>query len=113
MGNADDWIWLHIACPVDGCTNNIETYWSHRNCPNSDKDHDIKINSDGYLKCNACNTKAPLIEWRFDCGCGHGLKEASNIIRLTEILQIMSKSSKDQKFVVRLMKSIGKMFSKD
>ena len=113
MCNVDDWIWLYIACPAEGCTNNIETYWSHRNCPNSDKDHDIKINSAGYLKCAACNANAPLIKWRFDCGCGHGLKEASNIIRLTEILQIMSKSSKDQKFVVRLMKSIGKMFSKD
>jgi hypothetical protein len=112
MSNVNDWIWLFIACPANGCDNNIETYWSHRNCPNSEKDHDIKINSAGYLKCNACNTTAALIKWRFDCGCGHGLKEANNIFRLIEILQIMKHANRaDEKFIGRLMVAIGNMFT--
>ena len=50
MSHIDDWIWLHIPCPVEGCKNNDVTYWTHRNCPFSSKDHDVKINSAGYLK---------------------------------------------------------------
>ena len=94
MSSVDDWIWLHIPCPVDGCTNNDITYWSHRNCPLSEKDHDIKINSSGFLKCDACNAKAALIDWRFDCGCGHGLKSLSrNSNKLFEKILIGRKNN--------------------
>jgi len=51
MSYVNDWIWLHISCPVDGCPNNEITYWSHIGCPFIGKDHDIKLNSAGYLKC--------------------------------------------------------------
>ena len=55
---------------------------------------------------------APLIKWRFDCGIGHGFKEANNIFRLNEILQIMNKASRtDTKFLGRLMIAIGQMFA--
>ena len=112
MSSVDDYIWLYIACPANGCTNNSETYWKHHNCPKDYMDHDIKINSAGYCKCNACNITAPLIKWRFDCGAGHGFKEANNIFRLNEILQIMSKASRaDTKFLGRLMSAIGPMFT--
>lgn len=111
MANIDDWIWLYVPCPVEGCTNNAETYWSHRNCPKDYLDHDIKINSAGYLKCNACEEAAPLIKWRFDCGCGnHGFKEITNLNRLVEVLQIMAKATTDQQFIGRLMGSISVMF---
>ena len=111
MSYIDDYIWLHIPCPVEGCTNNEVTYWSHRNCPNQDKDHDIKINSAGYLKCNACNVKAELIRWRFDCGCSkHGFKEIKNLNRLVEVLQVMAKATTDQAFIGRLMGAVSVMF---
>ena len=88
MSYIDDWIWLHIPCPVENCNNRTVTYWSHRNCPNSDKDHDVKINSIGYLKCNACNIKEELIRWRFGCGWGnHGFNEIKNLIRLVKLWQ--------------------------
>ena len=51
MSYIDDYIWLYIPCPVEGCNNNDETYWAHADCPNDDIDHDVKINSAGYLKC--------------------------------------------------------------
>ena len=110
MSYVNDWIWLHISCPVDGCPNNEITYWSHIRCPFSGKEHDIKLNSAGYLKCSACNASAPLIEWRFDCGIGHGLKHATNLFRLYEILGIMNRATNDQNFCARLMKSVGEMF---
>ena len=53
MSDVNDWIWLFIACPASGCSNNNETYWSHCNCPKNNLDHDIRINSSGYCKCNA------------------------------------------------------------
>ena len=111
MSHINDYIWLYIPCPVDGCTNNDVTYWSHYNCPKSEKDHDVKINSAGYLKCNACSAGAELIRWRFDCGrSSHGFKEIENVNRLCEILQVMSKATTDQKFIVRLMKAVSNMF---
>lgn len=111
MSDTNDWIWLHIPCPVDGCTNNEITYWSHINCPFKDKDHDIKINSDGFLRCEACNSKAALIDWRFDCGCGHGLKSLSrNSNKLYEIINVMNHSTTDKQFLLRLMRSISNMF---
>lgn len=112
MGTANDWIWLHIPCPVDGCTNKEITYWSHRNCPKSQYDHDVKLNSDGYIKCNACEVKGPIIDWRFDCGCGHGLKNATtNIFKLNEMIGIINKATNDTKFCAKLMKNISEMYS--
>jgi len=112
MSNVNDWIWLYIACPANGCTNNNETFWKHYNCPRDNLDHDIKINSAGYCKCNACDITEPLVKWRFNCGSGHGFKEANNIFRLNEILQIMNKASRtDTKFLGRLMIAIGQMFA--
>jgi hypothetical protein len=111
MSYINDWIWLHIPCPVEGCKNNDVTYWAHRNCPYSSKDHDVKINSAGYLKCNACNKKGELIRWRFDCGCGkHGFKEITNLNRLVEVLQVMARATTDQAFIGRLMGAVSVMF---
>ena len=111
MSYIDDYIWLHIPCPVENCSNSEVTYWSHFNCPNYEKDHDIKINSAGYLKCNACNKTAELICWRFDCGCNkHGFKEVTNLNKLVEVLQVMAKATTDQAFIGRLMGSVSTMF---
>ena len=112
MVDVNDWIWLYVPCPVEDCKEDkIPTYWTHHNCPYSFIDHDIKINSAGYLKCNACVKFAELIRWRFDCSSGkHGFKEVDNIIRLTEILQVMVRASDDPQFVVRLMASVSQMF---
>ena len=111
MSYINDWIWLHIPCPVEGCNKSEVTYWSHLNCPFKKKDHDVKINSAGYIKCNACEAKGELIRWRFDCGCGkHGLKEVTNVIKLVEVLQVMAKSTTDQAFVGRLMGAVSVMF---
>lgn len=112
MSSVNDWIWLHVPCPVEDCTDDkIPTYWAHRNCPKDYLDHDIKINSAGYLKCNACEITAELIKWRFDCGKGkHGFKEITNLNRLVEVLQIMAKATTDQAFIGRLMGSISIMF---
>lgn len=111
MADIDDWIWLYVPCPIEGCNYKTETYWSHRNCPKDYLDHDVKINSAGYLKCNACEGKAELIKWRFDCGSGkHGFKEITNLNRLVEVLQIMAKATTDQAFIARLMLAISKMF---
>ena len=60
MSHINDYIWLHIPCPVENCINNEVTYWSHFNCPYPEKDHDVKINSAGYLRCNACHATAEL-----------------------------------------------------
>ena len=112
MSSVADYIWLYIACPANGCKNNSETYWHHHNCPKDYMDHDIKINSAGYCKCHACNITAPLVKWRFDCGAGHGFKEANNIFRLNEILTIMQRASRnDPKFLAKLMVAIGNMFT--
>jgi len=112
MSYVNDWIWLYIACPASGCNNDNETYWKHNNCPKEHLDHDIKINSAGYCKCNACEVTAPLIKWRFNCGNGHGFKEANNNFRLIEILEIMKRASRaDGKFLARLMVAIGLMFT--
>ena len=111
MSHINDYIWLHIPCPVEGCPNNDVTYWKHSKCPYQDKDHDVKINSAGYLKCNACGTGAELIRWRFDCGCsGHGFKEINNLNRLVEVLQVMAKATNDQAFIGRLMGAVSVMF---
>ena len=114
MSYIDDYIWLYIPCPVDGCNNNYETYWAHLNCCPYyiyNRCHDFKINSAGYLKCSACNKKAELIRWRFDCGCGkHGFKEIKNLNRLVEVLQVMAKATHDQAFIGRLMGSVSQMF---
>ena len=114
MGSSlsNDWIWLHIPCPVDGCTNINIKYWHHINCPSSNLDHDIKINSDGYLKCNACNISAPLFEWGFNCGELHPFKNATNMNKIIEILQIMNKATTDQKFISK-MTNIGKNYLKN
>ncbi len=114
MAEVDDWIWLHVPCPVEGCNDSTATYWDHRNCPYDYLDSDIKINSAGFLKCNACNKKSELIKWRFDCGSGkHGFKEISNLNRLIEVLQVMSKATEDQSFIAKLMGSVSKMYLKE
>jgi hypothetical protein len=110
MSYVDDWIWLHIPCPIENCNNYTSTYWSHVNCPFSEKDHDIKINSAGYLKCNACNKVAELIRWRFNCGSNHGFKEVKNLHRLVEVLQVMGKATTDQAFIGRLLGAVSIMF---
>lgn len=114
MSNVNDWIWLHIPCPVDGCPNNEISYWSHKNCIFMDKDHDIKINSSGFLKCVACNSQAALINWKFDCGYGHGLKNLSrNSNKLYEIINVMNHTTTDKEFILRLMGAISNMFLSD
>ena len=111
MSYIDDYIWLYIPCPVDGCNNNYETYWAHSDCPFYNKGHDVQINSAGYLKCSACNKIGELISWRFDCGCGkHGFKEIKNLNRLVEVLQVMAKATTDQAFIGRLMGAVSVMF---
>ena len=37
MSYVNDWIWLYISCPVDGCPNKEITYWSHIGCPFSSR----------------------------------------------------------------------------
>ncbi len=110
MSYIDDWIWLHVPCPIENCNSITPTYWSHMNCPFSEKDHDLKINSAGYLRCSACNRTDMIINWRFDCGLKHGLKEVSNLNRLVEILQIMGKATTDQGFIGRLLGAVSIMF---
>ena len=108
--NINDWIWLHIPCPSEECCNVIGQYWAHANCPNYNNDHDLKINSAGYLKCEACGIASELIKWNFFCGNRHGFKSITNLNRLVEVLQIMAKATTDQDFIGRLMGSLSKMF---
>ena len=108
--NIDDWIWLHIPCPCEECSNNTEQYWAHINCPNYNKDHDLKINSAGYLKCEACGIASELIKWNFFCGNRHGFEHITSLKRLIEILHIMAKATTDEAFIGRLMGSISVMY---
>ena len=108
--NVNDWIWLRIPCPCEGCTRNTEGYWAHINCPNNNNDHDLKINSAGYLKCEGCGIRSELIKWNFFCGNRHGFELITNLNRLVEILQVMAKATTDQAFIGRLMGSISTMF---
>ena len=114
MSYVNDWIWLHIPCPVYECPNkssNQSYYWVHRNCP-GDFNSFMQINSAGYIRCGngKCLQIGPLINWRFDCNCNHGFKKITNLIRLTEILMVMSQATQDQNFIARLMGSVSEMF---
>ena len=108
--SANDWIWLHIPCPCDKCSENFEDYWTHINCPNNNNDHDLKINSEGYLKCEACGIRSELIKWNFCCGKNHEFEPITNLNRLVEVIQIMAKATTDQAFFGRLLGSISTMF---
>ena len=117
MSNVNDWLWLHVPCPVYECPNkssNQSYYWIHRNCPGKDNSF-MQINSAGYVRCgsNKCIQIGPLINWRFDCNFNHGFKKITNLNRLTEVLAVMSQATKDQKFIARLMRSVSEMFLKN
>ncbi len=117
MSNVNDWLWLHVPCPVYECPNkssNQSYYWVHRNCPGKDNSF-MQINSAGYIRCgsNKCIQIGPLINWRFDCNFNHGFKKITNLNRLTEVLAVMSQATKDQKFIARLMGSVSEMFLKN
>ena len=111
--DCNDWIWLNISCPIEGCDNNIEEYWTHINCPNNKNENDLKINSSGYIKCEGCGIRSELIKWNFFCGNKHGFKSIKNLNRLFEVLQVMAKRATDQTFIVRLMGNISIMFLND
>ena len=112
MSYVNDWIWLHIPCPVDECPNKSSKesyYWVHRNCSKHFNSF-MQINSAGYIRCGKCPHIGPLINWRFDCNFNHGFKKITNLIRLTEVLMVMSQATNDQKFIARLMGSVSEMF---
>ena len=60
------------ACPYTGCINNKTVYtWIHHNCGGNEK-----LNRYGDLRCLKCGRRAPMVDWKFDCG-NHGFQKGS------------------------------------
>lgn len=55
---------LRISCPVcvDQGKNTPQRFWSHVNCGGS-----MFVGEDANFKCNKCNEKRHVKEWRFNC----------------------------------------------
>ena len=71
MSEVDDYIFFNIPCPISGCKNNDSRFWEHTYCKKKYLDNRMKINSKGYLKCNACGHIIDLLNMEFNCESGH------------------------------------------
>ena len=109
--SSNEWLWLKISCPI--CSNDYKTdYWAHINCPNNKNDHDLKINSSGYIKCEACGIMGELTNWNFSCGNNHGFESITKLVKLVEAFQIMANNEtiENQLLMAKLIENISSMF---